>query len=153
MKHELKDITFCFLIRLDSIQRLENIIAVTDSIIKYYDTNVIVLEVAHYNNGILKKMLNRKISYNFIIDKDPVLHKTRYFNSIINELTTTYIAIWDVDIVVDKIIIDKSINILRLGEADVVLPYNGKCYEVSQMLRSLYFKKKSISFLHRNLCN
>ncbi|GHU91936.1 hypothetical protein FACS1894155_12040 [Bacteroidia bacterium] len=78
MKINLTDLTFLILVRLDSIQRLENIKMVTDSLLKYFDTNIYVLEADVYNNDILKNQLNRKIRYQFMEDKDPILHKTRY---------------------------------------------------------------------------
>ena len=82
MKINLKDVTFITLIRLDSIQRLENIVAVSSYILKYFDTNIYVLEASAYNNSVLKSLLSRKVTYEHIEDKDPALHKTRYYNGL-----------------------------------------------------------------------
>ena len=51
MRIDLTDVTFLILIRLDSIQRLENVKVVTDSLLKYFDTNIYVLEADSYDNG------------------------------------------------------------------------------------------------------
>ena len=115
MKAALKDVTFLILVRLDSVQRLENVIAVTDALLKYFNTNVTVLEAANYNNGILKSLLNKKINYRFTEDKDPVLYKTRHFNSMIPDVTTKYLAIWDADVVVDKKSILEAVEQLAAG--------------------------------------
>lgn len=149
MKIDLTDVTFFILIRNDSIQRLENVKIVTDSLSKYFDTTIIVLETDTFNNGILKKILNKKIHYQFMEDKDSVMHKTRYYNYIIRTLHTKYIAIWDVDIVVDKKAICEAMKQLRT-EADVAYPYNGVCFDVPEVIKRLYFKHQDIRMLIRH---
>ncbi|GHV40065.1 hypothetical protein FACS1894179_06000 [Bacteroidia bacterium] len=151
MKTDLTDTTFLILVRLDSIQRLENILCITDQLCRYFNTNVIVTEADSHCNTILKSLLNRKVHYNFEEDKDPVLHKTRHFNHMIKQVNTPYIAIWDADIVVDKKAVIDCVDKLRKKEADVAYPYNGVCYDIPKSLKSLYFKKKDIRLLFRHL--
>ena len=40
MKADLTDLTFMILTRIDTIQRLENVKSVTDSLFKHFDTNL-----------------------------------------------------------------------------------------------------------------
>lgn len=150
MKADLTDITFLILIRLDSIERLENLLTVTDSLLRYFNTNIYVLEADHYNNGVLKRLLSRKIRYQFVEDKDPVLYKTRYFNRMTSNIETPFMAIWDADIAIDKENIEQSLMLLRNKKADIVYPYNGKCFDVSPILRTFYLKKKTIRSLHKH---
>lgn len=150
MKTDLKDVTFLILIRLDSIQRLENVLVVTNTICKYFDTNIFVLEAAGFNNMILKSLLNKKILYRFFEDKDPILYKTKYFNMMVQNVDTRFIAIWDSDIVIDKNAIEDAIHHLRVDKADVSFPYNGECFEISEIIRNLYLKNNDIRILHRN---
>lgn len=51
MKTDLTDITFLILVRLDSIQRMENLVNITDSLLRYFNTSITVAEAAYYNNG------------------------------------------------------------------------------------------------------
>ena len=88
MKQDLSDITFLILVRLDSVVRMENLVVVTDTLFRYFKTNIYVLEADSYNNGLLKKLLNRKINYQFVEDKDPVLHKTKYYNEMAKTVET-----------------------------------------------------------------
>ena len=44
MKTYLQDFTFLILIRIDSVQRLENILAVTEYLAKKFHTQIIVIE-------------------------------------------------------------------------------------------------------------
>jgi len=116
--------TFLILVRLDSIQRLENILVVTETLLMSFETNIYVLEADAYNNGVLKKLLNRKIHYYFVEDKDTVLYKTKYYNQMSKTIETPFMAIWDTDVATDKTSIWDAINHLRAG-ADVAFPYNG----------------------------
>jgi hypothetical protein len=150
MKTDLKDVTFMILVRLDSIERLENMIAVANRFVKYFNTHVSVVEASAYNNGVLQQMLKKEVAYTFVEDKDPVLHKTMYYNRMASETNTPFLAIWDADTVVDKEAILKSVSELRDGNADVAFPYNGYCLETSDILRHYYFKKKNIKVLYRN---
>jgi len=150
MKRDLKDVTFLILVRLDSIERLENAVTVTNALCKYFNTNITVLEADSYNNGILKSLLHRKVRYLFTEDKDPVLYKTKHFNSLIPDVTTKYLAIWDADVVIDKKAVLEAVAKLRSGEADVAYPYNGKCFNTSEIVRTLFFKQKDIRLLYRH---
>jgi hypothetical protein len=125
-------------IELDSIVRIENILASTNYIIKLFDTNISVLEAAPYNNGFLKKLLHRSIEYNFIEDKDPIFHRTKYRNLLANSAQTPYFAYYDADIIVDKKQIIDSISKLRSNEADMAYPFDGRFYDTSAIIRDLY---------------
>ena len=151
MKADLKDVTFLILVRLDSIQRLENVVTVTDALFKHFDTHVTVVEASGFNNGILQKLLNSKINYLFREDKDPILYKTKHFNAMMPDVSTQYIAIWDADVVVDKKAVLEAVAMLRSQTADAAYPYNGKCYNTSEILRTLFFKRKDIRVLYRHI--
>jgi len=150
MKHDLRDFTFLILIRLDSIQRLENILAITSSLCQYFDTRITVLEAATHCNGILKSLLNKKINYRFIEDKDPIFYKTKYINRLLQDVETPFLSIWDADIVVDKQHVIEAASALQNNTADLALPYNGTCLDVPEILRNLYLKNKNIKYLQRN---
>ena len=58
-------------------------------------------------------------------------------------------SIWDADIAIDKNAICDAMNHLR-DEADVALPYDGLCFEVSNIVKKLYFKNRDIRLLKRH---
>lgn len=152
MKTDLTDLTFLILVRLDSIERLENILCVTEQLCRYFNTNIIIREASSHCSTILKSLLNKRIHYEFVEDKDPVLYKTRHFNQMVMQVKTSYLAIWDVDIVVDKKAIINCIENLRKGEVDtdVAYPYNGLCFDVPDIIKYAFFKKKDYRFLFRH---
>lgn len=71
-KVDFKDLTFLIPVRLDSIIRLENLLASIDSINETFDTNVYVLESCSYKNKLLERILPNNVKYVFIEDKDPI---------------------------------------------------------------------------------
>ncbi|GAB6122096.1 galactosyltransferase-related protein [Dysgonomonas termitidis] len=150
MKIDMKDTTFIIVVRLDSIDRLENIQAVTSQLCKYFETNIIIVEVTDYYNGILKSLLPGKVIYKFIEDKDNVFHRTFYFNQLTNEIDTPIMALWDTDVVIDKKAIVEATNYIRTNNADIAYPYNGIFLETSDILRKYYLKTKDIRVLYRN---
>lgn len=150
MRAYLEDITFLILVRLDSITRLENIILVTEQLCKYFNTNIMVRNADRYDNGFLKALLNKKIYYEFVEDKDPVLYKTKHFNQMTLKVNTTYIAIWDADIIVDVKSVMDCMEKLREDIADIAYPYNGICYDIPDIIKAIFFKKKDIRFLFKN---
>ena len=150
MKIDLRNTTFVILVRLDSLERLENTIFVANTIVRKFDTNVYVLEAGAYCNNILKKMLAKTIMYKFVEDLDPILHKTMYYNMMIKETDTPFFAIWDVDTAVDCKAIVRVLSELQQEKADIAYPYNGIFMDTGDILRKLYMKKKDISSLGRN---
>lgn len=151
MKENLNDVTFLILVRLDSIQRLENLIVVVNLLHKYFNTHIRIREAATFNINILTKVLNKSIIYEFVEDKDPVLYKTMHFNEMTRKVNTPYLAIWDADIIPDKKSIIEAVSQLRNGNYSIAYPYNGVCLNISKVMRNLFFKKKDLRFLMKNL--
>lgn len=149
-KYNLKDITFLIPIRLDSFHRLENLLLSIDFLQKYFDTNIKVLEAYKYNNSILSKLLPENVEYQFVKDRDPVYHRTKYQNMLLEGVETLYIAIWETDIIAYPEAIIECVEKLRRNETEVALPYNGKVMDVTPILREHYAKIKDVEFLHRN---
>ena len=155
MKKNLKDVTFLLLVRLDSIDRIENIMCVVDFINTNFDTNITVWECSYYNNGILKKLLSKNVVYKHIEDHDPILYRTMYLNLMLKEVTTDYVSVWDVDVITSKQQIIDSVSLLRNNEADFVYPYERFFLDTTFIVRKLYLKTKDFSVLqsHKALMN
>lgn len=151
MKSNLKDTTFIIAVRLDSIQRLENTLNVVKQICKYFDTNMVVAEIADFCNGFLKSLLPSKVIYYFIEDKDYIFYRTKYFNQLTLQVSTPIIGLWDADVVIDKKAILAAIDNIRTNSVDIAYPYNGQFFETSEILRKYYLETKDIKVLYRNI--
>lgn len=151
MKHDLRDTTFLLLVRLDTVERLENTLISTKFLVSNFDTTVRVLEVSPYCNGLLKKLLHRRVEYEFKEDCDPILFRTRYLNEMIRSVKTPYVSIWDVDVIAPADQVVESIELLRSNKADFIYPYKNKVLDTSFILRKLYLKTRRMSVLSRNI--
>jgi hypothetical protein len=150
MKHDLKDVTFLILVRIDTIERIENLLACTEFLVSNFETQIEVLEVASYNNGIVKRLLSKRVNYAFAEDDDPILFRTKYLNCMLSSVKTPYVAVWDADVLLEIRQILETMNIIRNNQADCVFPYEKKMLDTSLILRKLYLKKKRIDFLSKN---
>lgn len=152
MQIDLKDTTFIISLRIDSIERLENALLITDYFSTSFDTNIHVIESNYTNNHILERLLPSNVIYTFVKDEDPILHRTKLTNQIIRQVNTKIISVWDVDAIAPASQIAESVGLLRTNSADLVYPYKKKLLEVSRALRELFFETKNIEMFvkHQN---
>ena len=150
-KHILMDVTFLFIVRLDSIDRLENILVSSQYIYSNFQTKIMVSEYSPYNNGILEKLLDRNIIYQFHEDHDPVLFRTRYINQMLSLVETPYVAVWDADVIIEESQIIEAVNLLRNNYADFVYPYEKFALDTSQILRRLFMQEGKLELLKQNI--
>jgi predicted glycosyltransferase involved in capsule biosynthesis len=147
---DFTDLTFLIPFRQDSIDRLENICLITEYLLETFDTNIEVLECAPYCNGVLKKVLNKKVKCSFLEDNDPVFFRTKYINNLVRGSKTHFLSIWDVDVIAPVEQMVKAVELLRSGKAHFVYPYEKKFLDTSFILRKLYIQTRSIEFLEQN---
>jgi predicted glycosyltransferase involved in capsule biosynthesis len=150
-KIDLKDVTFIIPVRIDSLERLDNLVVVTDYILSHCNTHISVLEADHRNTGILKKLLNPDIEIFFEEDSLAVFHRTHYINELVKRANTRHVAVWDADVMVAMAQIESAVEILRNDAADMVIPYNGKFLNTGTGIRDAYFSSLDIALLYRNI--
>ena len=93
----LEDVTFVIPLKIDSIDRLENLLFTTNYLLNHFSTKIIVFEIDERNKYIVKNLLRPEIIYVFHYDPDPIFYRTKYINQITRTVTTPFIAIWDAD--------------------------------------------------------
>ncbi len=140
-KYNLLDITFLIPTRIDSIDRLQNILYVTNYLLEYFNTNIIVFEADSVNNHILEKLLNGKIKYVYYKDYDPIFFRTKYINKIVNMANTEIVAIWDTDVLAPRKQIIDAANLLRSDSYDFVYPYKYNLLNVPRVIINTFDKK------------
>ncbi|MCL4481037.1 MAG: galactosyltransferase-related protein [Bacteroidetes bacterium] len=145
------DLTILLIVRLDTIDRLENILAVTAFINSNFLAKISVLECAPFNNGILKRLLDEKIRYAFQEDHDPILYRTKFLNQMIQSADTPFVAVWDIDIIFQVNQLIEAMKLLRKGEADFVIPYEKYMLDTSPILRKIYLEEGKIEVLEQNV--
>jgi len=148
-RHNLSNLTFIIPLRIDSIDRLENLLFATNYILKHFQTNVIVWEADERNTMLLQKLLNPEVKHIFHTDYDPIFYRTKHINTIVKTVDTPYIAIWDADVVVPKEQILASIKLLSQDKADFVYPYKDIMLNVPACVKNIYAKTEDISILEK----
>lgn len=148
--YKLHSCTFIFLVQIDTIERLENVLAVTRFIISNIESKIIVLECSPFNNGVLEKLLDQTVKYTFQEDHDPILHRTKYLNQMIRSVETPFVAVWDTDVIVPVKQIINAVELLKSGEADFVYPYEKQFLDTSPILRKLFLETENIEVLEQN---
>ncbi|GAA5521066.1 hypothetical protein LQ318_04925 [Aliifodinibius salicampi] len=146
-KTSIEDVTFLIPVRVDSIVRLENIMLVTDFLLTHFETSIHLLEATAYNNKVLERLLPSGVNITFVEDHDPVFHRTKYINQLVERSSTPYLAVWDTDVIVSPDQLIQSVNLLRNEEADFVYPYEDKFLDTSSILRELYIKSRDLDLL------
>lgn len=151
MNMDLQDTTFIIPVRIDSVARLENLIATVASILSCCQTEIRILEAAPYANGLIPRLIQSdQVSYLFRCDKDPVFHKTRWLNEMAREVTTPYICVWDADVLIAPMQIEEAMRALRTDTCDIAYPYDGDFLDTSDILRAHYLVHQDLSYLLRH---
>lgn len=148
---DLSDVTFLIPIRIDSIARLENVLASVKHLLAHFNTNVIVLEANRYNNNILKSLLPSVVEYIFVEDWDPIFHRTKYINTLFSASDTPIVSIWDADIIIPAHQLIESVEALRSRNFEVAFPYDGSSFDVSEAIRDVYMESFDVAILENNI--
>lgn len=157
MKSNLENITFCIPVRVDSMYRLENLYCITSYLSDSFNTQFYIIEADSSQN--IKELPSiRNLRYSFIVDNDPVFHRTKYINMMLLLARTDYAAIWDTDVFTSATQIEKAYEVISNMGNSLVYPYDGRMYELSETISGLiknnldsnfqFLDKLSISLLN-----
>ena len=141
--HIMDSFGIYLIVKLDTLERLENTLAVSEYLAANFKANIYLWEIAPYQNGILENLLPGKVKYTFCKDEDPILHRTNYINRMVSTTSDKYLAIWDVDVIVPIPQVIAALQLLCKG-VDFVYPYERYFYDTSEELRKLYLETKNL---------
>lgn len=139
------------LYRGDTIQRLENVVEIIRILNSFSNVVVYIREATNYNNKIIQSSVKSFTNYEFVIDRDPILHKTKHFNEMLRNVTTEFVGIWDTDVIAYKESFLECFEKLKKGEVTLALPYNGVCLDTSSIIRQVYLQKQKFDILVDNM--
>jgi hypothetical protein len=129
--NEMKDITYIMPTRIESNDRLRNIITSVTYLLKNFpDAKVLVKEVdkesvfqKHALPIISKYASTNNLRHIFEQNVEDVFHKTRYLNDLIIEAETEIVASHDVDVVYPISSHHIAYDLIKNDKCDVVYPY------------------------------
>lgn len=131
-KIDLSNATFIVPIRLESNDRLRNVITSLCYILANFKTNVIVHEVdsesVFAENALpqITEFLDGQVEgldHIFEQSNSPSFHRQRVLNDMIMRSTTKVVVNYDCDILLPKETYKHSYDIINNGHADVIYPY------------------------------
>ena len=137
MRIDLKEATFIIPIRIESTDRLRNVITSTAFLLENFDTNIIIKEVdsksvfQEYAMPILEEICNVPVDINHQFEKseEPLFHRQRVLNEMIMEAKTPIVVNYDCDVILPIESYEQAYNSILEAECQVVYPYGQGMYQ------------------------
>jgi len=131
MKIDLKNSTFIIPLRIDTGDRLRNVILSTVYLLHHFDTTIMIKEVdsEHRFENFALPIIKRLVDTSNLIHifeedtrTDDAFHRTKVLNDMVMESTTDIVVNYDTDLILP---INSYINAVEMlkGEYDVVYPF------------------------------
>ena len=156
MKIDLSQATFIIPIRIESSDRLRNVITTTAFLLENFDTNIIIKEVDSESVfqrdalPVLKDILDVDINIQHIFEKsdEPLFHRQRVLNEMVIEAKTEIVVNYDCDVLLPLDSYHKAYQSILDHTHDVVYPYEQGTYQyqvratdeiVSEFLQTIDF--------------
>lgn len=142
---DLRNITFCIPVRIDSFYRERNLRAV----LRYYSHTIHsrykVIE-ADKEQHLINLPQVEGLEYEFIRDSNPIFHRTHYINRMLRSVTTEIAAVWDADAVANPRQIVNACKKINEGHT-LVYPYDGKFWSVNDYFSACFSRNLSLKML------
>ena len=137
MRIDLSKATFIIPIRIESSDRLRNVIATTAFLLENFDTNIIIKEVDSESVfekealPILKNILDVDVNVNHIFEKSdaPLFHRQKVLNEMILAADTEIVINYDCDVILPIESYQQAYESILDGTYDVVYPYGQGTYQ------------------------
>ena len=140
MRINLLEATFIIPVRIESPDRLRNVVTTTAFLMENFDTNIIIKEVdaepVFQRDAIplLEEILDFNIwetNFNYIYEKsdDPLFHRQKVLNEMIMEADTHIVVNYDADAILPKESYELAYKGIMDGIYDVVYPYGSGMFQ------------------------
>ena len=145
MKYERLDLTnatFMIPIRIESPDRLRNVITVLSFLLENLNTNIIIKEVDKESVfqrdalPILRDIVDldgqdifQNLNYIFEQSDDPLFHRQKIINEMIMEADTKVVVNYDCDVILRLSAYNRAYNWINDGFCDVVYPFGDDMYQ------------------------
>lgn len=158
----LTEATFIIPIRIESSDRLRNVITTTAFLLENFDTNIIIKEVDNESIfqrdalPILKNILDIDIEVNHIFEQsfDTSFHRQKVLNEMIVESKTKVVVNYDCDVILPLKSYKTAYESVLNNECDIVYPYGQGMYQkqvtASDEVVSQFLETGNFSYLDDN---
>ena len=140
MRIDLSQATFIIPIRIESPDRLRNVVTTTAFLLENFDTNIIIKEVDAESVfqrdalPILEDIVEVDDiwkNFNYIYEKsdEPLFHRQRVLNEMIMESDTDIVVNYDCDVILPISSYEAAYKALTESDCDIVYPYGNGMYQ------------------------
>lgn len=137
MQIDLTNATFIMPLRIESQDRLRNIVMSLAYLLNNFKTNVIIQEVdseskfQNYAADELEKLVDDLSPITLIYEEngDPIFHRTRILNDMLMEATTDVVVNYDTDVIFPIESYVSAYNMILNDGYDLVYPYGQGTYQ------------------------
>lgn len=143
-------ITFCIPVRIDSTERERNLDFLIEYLSEIKQAHVMILEADKRRLYHVKKD-KKNISYTFLVDTDPIFHRTKFINELLLSAPTEIVGVWDTDVILPIDQINDAAESIRTGKAIMSFPYDGRFLMLSDDESVQFLEALSFSFLSENI--
>ena len=159
---DLKEATFIIPTRIESEDRLRNVITTTAFLLENFDTNIIIKEVDNESVfeskvlPILKDIVEVDININHIFESssDATFHRQKVLNEMIMESDTRIVVNYDCDVILPLNSYKLAYESIISGECDVVYPYGQGTWQrqvpPSDEIVSKFLETMDYEYLEKN---
>jgi hypothetical protein len=166
MKQDLKDVTFIIPIRIESKDRMRNVVTVLCYLLSNFETKVILKEVDR--ESVFKQyVLPQVIEYldgdvsnlHHIFEEsdpdDPMFYRMRYLNEMIHMSETEIVSNYDTDVLLPRMSYLEAQEMIMCGTYDVVYPYGKGIWQkkinaTDEMVSDFLSNDCDFSYLEKN---
>lgn len=149
-KTDLRNLTFCIPVRVDSANRKRNLY----SVLKFYSLNThshyIILE-ADKQCHLQDLPFSDEQSYKFVKDDNLIFHRTHYINQMLAKVKTPFAAIWDTDAIVPILQLSKAYDLLSEEKDTLIYPYDGYFWNINNFFSTIFSQKLNIHIFKSHL--
>ena len=126
--------TFIIPIRIDSAKRLENINTVTQYLLKWTDSKIIVTERDTERKVFLPE--NSRIQYQFQYMENGVFHRTKILNEMLNMVDTEITSNYDADVILHRESYQQAEKMIVDEKCDLVYPFGFDKYNQHRVVNT-----------------
>ncbi len=162
MKIDLTKATFIIPIRIESQDRLRNVITTTAFLLENFDTNIIIKEVDSESVfsrdalPILNDILDEEIAVTHIFEEsnEPLFHRQKVLNEMVAESKTEIVVNYDCDVLLPLDSYHEAYQTILYNTHDVIYPYGQGMYQyqvqATDEIVSHFLQNKDFHYLEKH---
>lgn len=152
-KINLTDVTFMIPLRIESEDRKRCVTIVIDYILKYFNTNILILEEgpSSFFPGIKKPEWQPYVKYIFRRSTDQLFHKTLNLNLMVKNSETPIVCAMDSDCIFYPYQYHRAVQKIREGILDFCYPFNKPNHNIIKSLIPNLQSTMDLSSVHSKI--